>query len=131
MKNETGFIFSDYFNNTGGMFLARLASNIFTQEQLLDSLSQCLKFPSYFGFNWNALFDCVKDFHWIVEPVIVLVHENLPQLSECDSKIYLEILADAIDHWKSVNDHEFKVIFSKSDQPEVMRLMSSTIGAAV
>jgi RNAse (barnase) inhibitor barstar len=129
MKNNTRFIFSDHYNDDEKVFLARLDRNIFTQEQLLDSLYKCLKFPFYFGFNWNALFDCVKDFNWITEFTIVLVHKELPQICECDLKIYLEILTDATDHWKSVDGHNFEVIFSKKDQLFIMQLMSNSIGA--
>lgn len=129
MTNKTRFIFSDHLHIEENIFFARLAKNICTQEQLLNSLAQCLKFPIYFGFNWNALFDCLKDFHWIEEPVVILMHEKLPQLNESDLKIYLEILVDAIDHWKSENNLKFEVIFLKSDQLKVMRLIDSAVHA--
>ncbi|MFR9164902.1 MAG: barstar family protein [Dysgonomonas sp.] len=34
-----------------------------------------MRFPNYFGFNWNALLDCLRDFDWIEEKYIILIHD--------------------------------------------------------
>lgn len=28
-------------------------------------VSKKLEFPDYFGYNWNALNDCLQDFSWL------------------------------------------------------------------
>ena len=46
-------------------FVARVPAGMTTQPALLDSLFESQRFPDYFGFNWNALFDCLGDFSWL------------------------------------------------------------------
>jgi len=35
------------------------------EEELFIELSSKLQFPDYFGYNWNAVYDCLRDLHWI------------------------------------------------------------------
>ena len=35
-------------------------------------------FPSYFGKNWDALYDCLTDLRWLKEKNILIVHDDLP-----------------------------------------------------
>ena len=44
-----------------GYLTARLnGENIRTKAALLDALAAALKFPPYFGRNWDALLDCLR-----------------------------------------------------------------------
>lgn len=59
-------------------------------------------FPDYFGHNWNALDECVRDFSWITQFRIKIWHNDLPfQSNEKEQAIYLDILQYAIDDWKN------------------------------
>jgi RNAse (barnase) inhibitor barstar len=87
--------------------------HVSTVDDLLQGVADVLSFPSYFGRNWNALYDCLRDFHWTEKKNIFLIHSELPQLMERDLKIYLEILRDAAADWKSDEPHAFGVIFDK------------------
>lgn len=80
-------------------------------DSLLDALDDRLSLPGYFGFNWNALSDCLRDFHWISERRIVLVHEDLPDLGRDDLAIYLDVLEEAVNDWGPDEDHQFEVVF--------------------
>lgn len=51
-----------------------------TKSALLNTLESLLAFPAYFGFNWDALFDCFRDLSWLSEHTIVLIHPELPML---------------------------------------------------
>jgi len=53
--------------DTGEVFFARLDPLIANTDELLRSLYYLLWFPGYFGFNWNALEDCLSDLDWINE----------------------------------------------------------------
>ncbi|TCS61794.1 barstar family protein [Varunaivibrio sulfuroxidans] len=91
--------------------IATLPIGLVGQEQLLYALYEVLNFPGWFGFNWNALYDCLRDFSWIEKNKIILIHKEFPKLSNKDMKIYLDILSNSINDWRSDDKHEFKVIF--------------------
>jgi RNAse (barnase) inhibitor barstar len=92
-------------------FIARLPTNINGKEDLLKELSAKLNFPDYFGFNWDALHECLRDFHWIEERNIILIHEELPLLDDRNMKIYLDILNDAVASWKEYSTQHLEVVF--------------------
>ncbi len=34
-------------------------------EDLLSTLAQAMQFPEYFGMNWDALDECLRDMSWL------------------------------------------------------------------
>jgi len=104
-------------------FVSVLPVNIDSKDVLLESLALKLAFPDYFGFNWDALFDCLRDFSWIEERDILLVHQELPKLSSEELKVYLRLLRDAILDWRPGEAHRFGVVFSLVDKESVERLL--------
>jgi hypothetical protein len=81
-----------------------------------------LEFPPYFGFNWNARSDCLEDLNWIQSKRVVRVHEALPKLSSQELRMYLEILADAVQSWIPDEQHDFIVAFPPSCRDRVLSL---------
>lgn len=68
-----GFIFSDNFPAFAyckDSFIANF-ENINGGEELFNQLKTMLKFPDYFGGNWNALNDCLGDFNWVSQKNII------------------------------------------------------------
>ena len=95
-------------------------------NELLRVLWAALRLPGYFGFNWDALDECLRDFHWIAERRIVLVHTDLPMsLDVQELTTYLNILADAIGTWAVDDSHEFVVVFPEEVQPIVTRIFNT------
>ncbi|RUP21055.1 hypothetical protein BC936DRAFT_139218 [Jimgerdemannia flammicorona] len=43
--------------------IAIVPANISSKEDLLGTLAKELEFPSYFGRNWDALVDCLRDYY--------------------------------------------------------------------
>ena len=110
-----------FFNNypsydAADVFYVRIDPGISLSEELLRSLYYLLWFPGYFGFNWDALYDCLRDLGWIPCRKIVLVHEVLPNLPEKDLKIYLEILRDSIFDLKDNQEYKLEVFFRYTDK---------------
>lgn len=125
MSQPVPFSFGSSGFDTSEVFYARLRTDIYKTEQLLQALYQLLWLPGYFGFNWDALHDCLTDFSWIRERKVVLEHAGLPNISEVELKIYLEILRDAVVDWKEGGDHCFEVVFNAQDRNRVLELLQA------
>jgi hypothetical protein len=106
--------------------VAEVPAGIITVEKLFVVLVQVLRLPSYFGFNWNALSDCLRDFHWIPEREIVLVHRDVPALPLAELTTYLAVLAEACQSWQPGEEHVLRVIFPDGGRPEVIRRLGET-----
>ncbi len=65
-------------------------------------------FPSYFGRNWDAFEECIRDFSWVDEGEVILFHKNLPLAENpSDQKLYIEILRSAIEYDRGVDPKLF------------------------
>lgn len=99
-----------------GDFVAILPRGLDTKDKLLNALAETLQFPDYFGFNWDALNDCLKDFHWLGQRRILLIHEDPTLLTREDLAVYIDILEDVAKLWGEFNEHKLIVIFPKNAQ---------------
>ena len=109
-----------------GARVARVAGAICTAQQLFDLFYRVLTLPGYFGFNWNALSDCLRDFHWVDERNVVIVHDELPELPSSDMRIYLDVLLEAVMDWKRDEAHSLKVIFNDRDRLRIEAILTET-----
>jgi hypothetical protein len=94
---------------------------IVTVDELFAVLAKALLLPPYFGFNWNALSDCLRDFHWIPQMEIVMIHGDLPALPDAELTTYLDVLAEACESWQAGEEHVLRVVFPESAQREITR----------
>lgn len=106
------------------VFCARIDPEIRSSIELLKSLYYLLWFPGHFGFNWNALNDCLCDFNWVVNKKIILIHEEIPELLDEEKVIYIDILNQAILSWKEDNSHDFEVYFKQKDKQRIEELLA-------
>lgn len=90
----------------------------------MDALQRALRFPDYFGNNWNALDECICDLAWLPEGDVVLIHEDLP-LAENPAalSIYLSILKDAVEEWHANRKRNLIVIFPPDTEDRVRKLL--------
>ena len=101
MSNNPGpFVFSDdpAAYRAQGAFVVRIPAKARGKEKLLGVLAAKLRFPGYFGHNWDALEECLQDLSWLADQQrVVIVHEALPFSAAGESlSIYQGILADAV-----------------------------------
>lgn len=108
--------------NPESAFIIHL-SNITSEEQLFNELNNKFKFPEYFGFNWNAVNDCLRDLHWIEQKNIALVHDELPGIDPTILKIYLQTLLNIMQDWKDDEIHCFEVVFPLTAEKLVTKLI--------
>ena len=89
------------------------------KEKLLGVLASSLRFPKYFGWNWDALEECIRDLSWLQDVrQVVIVHEGLP-LSPREGRLrtYLGILVDAMALRRAEPDGlQIDVVFPTSAQ---------------
>ncbi len=68
------------------------------KTELLRRMAASLQFPSSFGFNWDALADCLRDLRWLPGwgHALLLEHaEDLRSAAAADFDVLLGILDDA------------------------------------
>lgn len=116
------FISNPLSYNPETTFVAHL-SDINSKDQLFKELSYKLQFPAYFGNNWDALSDCLRDFNWIDQEGIVLVHDEVPKLDETTLNIYIQTLAEAVQDWKEGEDHYLEIVFSEKAESIVKKYL--------
>ena len=79
--------------------VAIVPAGIRSVDTLFSILSNALSFP-YFGRNWDALYDLLRDFWWTDIFQITVVHRDIPALSTAATRLYLDILACCVEDWK-------------------------------
>ncbi|WP_158827773.1 barstar family protein [Streptomyces sp. NRRL S-118] len=59
----------------GRFYVAHLEGQEIPDEfSAFQNLQESLKFPEYFGWNWNAVYDCLRDLQWLsVDHHVVIV----------------------------------------------------------
>jgi hypothetical protein len=74
--------------------IVRIPPGIRSKQKLFAVLAKKLRFPPYFGWNWDALEECLGDLSWLpAERTIAIVHEDLPFGPGGENRaIYLDLL---------------------------------------
>jgi hypothetical protein len=73
------------------------------KAEFLQRIATALAFPSWFGHNWDALFDCLNDLGWRPAPGYVLLLENPGEFRDAEPEVFdtaLAILGDAAVVWQ-------------------------------
>jgi RNAse (barnase) inhibitor barstar len=68
----------------------------------LARIAEALRFPEWFGANWDALADCLSDLSWWPSPGYVMVLEHASEWRAQDREsfdIVLEILGETAVRW--------------------------------
>lgn len=105
--------------------LLEISSNRhFSKDSFLKYLSSRLGFPKYFGNNWDALEDSLRDFSWTDKKKITIKHKGIPNMDKIDLKIYLEILINCVKDWQARGGKKFVVIFPPDSKEKLDDLLA-------
>lgn len=105
-----------------GACVVYLPTGIRSKQTLFKCLAQRLQLPGWFGGNWDALEDSLRDLTWLPEgQAVAIVHEDLPFGAGESRETYFAILKSAAEHWRGRGDRTFVVIFPGDAKPEVLQ----------
>jgi len=74
-----------------------------SKAQLLERFSEALKFPDYFGYNWDALYDVLCDREWFGDSGVVLHLKHTASFEKLAADDWLTlcaILEETINYWR-------------------------------
>lgn len=103
----------DVAREFAGTVIQISVSKVENDDELFVVLAQALKFPSYFGHNWDALDECLADIQWLPAAGCVLVcTESDSAWSRCPATLGKLISAwlDAARSWAETQT-PFHLIF--------------------
>jgi hypothetical protein len=75
---------------------------IHRKDEFLKAAADALGFPEYFGHNWDAFEDCLKDMSWHPAGGYVMVLEGFDGfagLAPDEFRIAMDILRDSAEFW--------------------------------
>lgn len=117
--------FEEKADLTADEYILRLPTGITYKADLLSAYAERGHFPAYFGNNWDALNDCLRDFSWVNQDRIIIIHDDLP-LSDNEGELskYLDILEAAVEFWRGRDEHELIVCFLARTKTTIARLLN-------
>ena len=87
-----------------GLFVVRVdLAHLGSKTGFLGRAAKALKFPEWFGKNWDALNDCLTDLSWLHGNGWVIIFENGKALAERKPQVFqnaVEVFQSASDHWR-------------------------------
>jgi RNAse (barnase) inhibitor barstar len=76
----------------------------------LRAISQGLRFPDWFGGNWDALEDCLGDLSWRPGNGHVLIFRNWQALTSDDLGVLIDVLRSSAEFWQGRGKPFFAVL---------------------
>jgi hypothetical protein len=88
---------------SGAAVVARVdGTKMIDSDGVFEQFSDALRFPTYFGWNWPAFSECVRDLGWLPADRYLVVIEN-PTLvlssSPEERNVFFKILGRAAREW--------------------------------
>lgn len=89
------------------------------KQGLLTAIATALKFPEWFGDNWDALEDCLTDLSWLKARGYVLLLEHCAELGKHAPReldVAVGVFESVAEYWQEHN-RPFWALFSGLDAP--------------
>jgi RNAse (barnase) inhibitor barstar len=84
-------------------YTATISGDLIKNKQdILETFKQIFRFPDYFGYNWDALEECINDLNWLNSKayLLILINPDKMQLTEQDFQLLFSILLNSANNWK-------------------------------
>ena len=85
--------------------------NIRYRQTFFNLLSQALLLPDYFGGNWNALDDCMRDLSWLPEHDLTLTFPGLAHVPQPLQTQITDSLALWRAYWQAQTVKTVRILF--------------------
>ncbi len=75
-----------------------------SKPELLAAFADTLSFPEYFGYNWDALDECIRDLGWLERGNFLLAFRRASRLLGLGAKdfvVLVDLLRQAALFWKA------------------------------
>lgn len=86
-------------------------SNIKSKHQFLRKIQEFFEFPDYFGDNFDALDECMRDLSWFSQDNIVIEFYHLERI---DNVKLREFVKDCLifyqEYWQNFNDKNVSIL---------------------
>lgn len=82
----------------------------------LRAIARALRFPDWFGGNWDALEDCLSDLSWRPGDGHVLVFRNWQALASDDLGVLIDVLRSAAEFWSGRGRPFFAVLIDPGEK---------------
>lgn len=76
----------------------------------LSVIAKALRFPDWFGKNWDALEDCLSDLSWRKGDGHVLVLRNWQKMASDDLGVLIDVLRSSAEFWSGRGRPFFAVL---------------------
>ncbi len=101
--------------------VARIPAGLRRKRELMAALAASLALPRYFGSNWDALSDCLRDLSWLPAGKVLLLHGDVPPKRGAHRETYLDILREAQQSWAEDDVGRLVAAFPAAARSEVER----------
>jgi RNAse (barnase) inhibitor barstar len=118
---------SELFDSPSGVIAEVLIpQRISETEDLFAALAEGLHFPWYFGYNFDALWECIRDLSWLPPGTVIIRHQDVPLAADNrDASTYVGILNESVKFWHSRDEHELVAQFPSSVRNEISALVEA------
>ena len=95
------------------------------KEQFLNHAAAAMQFPSHFGNNWDALYDCLTDLDWVDADGYVIYFDHTDAFAdhhESQLETVIELFQDAVDFWKGEGRSMLVLLSGEHSPPGIKKL---------
>lgn len=118
------FSFGNETASLNAAVTANIPTNLRSKEVLFATFAELLKFPDYFGNNWDAFDECIQDLSWLPNGPVVVKHDDIPLANDIrQAKIYILLLSDAARRMPTSGNHPLSIVFPERYRDQVMWLL--------